>query len=70
MVGSMQVPFCNIGIMSYKNRKYCIPSLVGDLNLPRVDSINDIVGWLAIDGATNRLSSPEHLLDGPGKVFS
>lgn len=43
--------------------------LVWNLNLPRVDSINDIMWGLAINGAPNALSRAKNLLRTTGKVL-
>jgi hypothetical protein len=43
--------------------------LVSNNDLAAVDSLLDITGVLAIDGATNRDAGTENLLDGSGEVL-
>jgi hypothetical protein len=41
--------------------------LLGNLDGSIVDTLDDVVGVLAVDGATNRLGRAEDLLDGTGE---
>jgi hypothetical protein len=43
--------------------------LGGDLNVTRVDSLDNVVRGLTVDGASNRLSGTEDLLDTVGEVL-
>ena len=45
------------------------PLLGGDLKGSVADEVNDIVGGLSVDGAANRLGSPEDLLNGSLKLL-
>ena len=43
-------------------RSKVIQLLIRNLDLARVNSLNDIVWWLAVDGAADRLRSAQNLL--------
>lgn len=37
---------------------------IGDLDVARIDLVNDVVWWLTVDRAPDGLCSPQNLLDG------
>ena len=43
--------------------------LLGNLDLSIIDSLDDVVRWLAVDGATDRLACTEDLLDTSSEVL-
>jgi len=43
--------------------------LLGNLDLAIIDSLDDVVRWLAVDGATDRLACTEDLLDTTSEVL-
>ena len=43
--------------------------LLWNLDLTLVDAVNDVVWWLSVDCAADRLASSENLLDGTAQLL-